>query len=686
MILIEAGERSERAHDAKILFASQLAGRGYAVAIDDKSVPDDLDRNQKYELAPLLVEMPEAELSHVIVIGAENISDETLMQLRNYALGPDVAVSGVGRFADVQSLAGSRAKIAYALGREPNMVDLGDINAKPLVEVSVSPLLAAATNQRAIAEPPRLFVFLPPDLLEDPMTLPILSAMDQLPGVRLSLIVTGKSKEVIRASRYAHLSVFGYTEMATTAFAELADIVAFLGESIPGERMAVLALEMMRSSKVVIDCTGSAGFVSRGAPALRGPQDLAALPNYLDNSVLINLAAIGKHAGESKWLKSYSIERLEKALGLSLPDASAAPERNAKTIFVPTNGNGLGHAQRCTLIASAMSDPAASVFAAFPSCVSLVGSKGFACMPLVQRSEEHPEDFANDLLNYLRLQRSVRPGDRLVFDGGYVFDSIYRTIMEKELSAFWIRRGLWLPGQMNPVSLDREKAFNKVIVPDEAFDELNTASGFGRNIHHVGPIVQRLPAKTQSPSKLKSALNAHLGVDFEHLVVTMLGGGVAADRSAQIQTLCNLFERRNNCLHLIVVWPGSSVSPGIYGWQNSRAIQTKNALALCQAADLVISAAGYNSFHEILYHGIPAIFVPQMAAYMDDQERRAKSASDRGLSATVLASEMLLLEREVKAFLDGGKAAEIRQTLSNTTLPEPGNAAAAALIEGQADG
>ena len=47
---------------------------------------------------------------------------------------------------------------------------------------------------------------------------------------------------------------------------------------------------------------------------------------------------------------------------------------------------------------------------------------------------------------------------------------------------------------------------------------------------------------------------------------------------------------------------------------------------------------------------------------------------------------MLLLEREVKAFLDGGKAAEIRQTLSNTTLPEPGNAAAAALIEGQADG
>lgn len=100
----------------------------------------------------------------------------------------------------------------------------------------------------------------------------------------------------------------------------------------------------------------------------------------------------------------------------------------------------------------------------------------------------------------------------------------------------------------------------------------------------------------------------------------------------------------------------------------------------------MISAAGYNSFHEILFHGIPAIFVPQMAAYMDDQERRALAASERGLSGTILASEMLLLEREVAAFLDGGKAAEIRRNLKKAELPQPGNRAAAQLIEGLCDG
>ncbi|MGB5065809.1 MAG: hypothetical protein WBO29_00345, partial [Albidovulum sp.] len=104
MILIEAGERNERSHDAKVLFASQLTKRGYAVGIDDKSIPTDLDRSQKYEIAPFLVEMPQAGLSFVILIGAESIDTETLMQLRNYALEPEVAVWGIGRFSDLQTL------------------------------------------------------------------------------------------------------------------------------------------------------------------------------------------------------------------------------------------------------------------------------------------------------------------------------------------------------------------------------------------------------------------------------------------------------------------------------------------------------------------------------------------------------------------------------------------------------
>ena len=68
---------------------------------------------------------------------------------------------------------------------------------------------------------------------------------------------------------------------------------------------------------------------------------------------------------------------------------------------------------------------------------------------------------------------------------------------------------------------------------------------------------------------------------------------------------------------------------------------------LAAAADLVVTAAGYNSFHEALYNRVPAIFVPQMSAFMDDQRARARAACDRGLAAMVEANELMTLERLV---------------------------------------
>jgi UDP:flavonoid glycosyltransferase YjiC (YdhE family) len=163
--------------------------------------------------------------------------------------------------------------------------------------------------------------------------------------------------------------------------------------------------------------------------------------------------------------------------------------------------------------------------------------------------------------------------------------------------------------------------------------------------------------------------------------VTMLGGGVASDRTAQIQTISALLDRRPRCLHLVVVWPNSRVSPGHYGWPGTRVVRTHNSLALAAAADLVVSAAGYNSFHELLYHGIPTIFIPQVAPYLDDQERRARAASERGLAETVLSHELLRLERAITAFLDGGEGEAMRNRLRDHVLPEPGNRVAARLIE-----
>ncbi len=680
MILIEAGERNERSFEAKVLFCARLSGRGHDAVIDDDTLPEGSDRNTAYEAAPFLRSLSGGTVSRLIVIGAETMTEEVLGRLRNIELAEDVPVHLIARFSDHQTRISAQSRLAYVLGREPEVIDLAAQRPPPLFSGAIAPTAALAdiSAPDGADGPVRVIVVLPDEAVEEPATLSILTAIDALPDMRLSLVLSGRAKEQVRSSKYAALEVFGLAEHSPASLAGYGDVAVIFGNGVPGERVAAMATDMFAAGKIVIDCTATAAMVEASAPAIRGPLDLAALPNYLRYTVLTNKGEITRQVGESQWIAAQRIEVLEGLLGLPAPVPNVGGRQEDRTIFLPTNGAGLGHARRCTLIAREMPSGGTIGFAAFPSCVPLIQSAGYDCLPLVQKSPFHPTEHANDLVNYMRLRRSLGHRDRLVFDGGYVFDSIYRTIVDKGIDAVWVRRGLWQAGQIHAPALDREWVFRRVIVPQEAFEELNGDMSFGDHIRKVGPIVGDRPAT--DPTALRGRLSERLGRKFDALVVTMLGGGVAADRTAQAQMLSALLERRKDCLHLVLIWPGSTVSPALYGWKNTLVSQTRSALDFAAAADLVVSAAGYNSFHECLYHGVPAIFIPQMAAYMDDQERRARAAADRGLSLMVAAEDLLLLEREVRACLDGGKAGELRAALAGAALPERGNRQAAEQI------
>ncbi len=681
MILVEAGQPTDESFDAKLLFAAMLAERGHPVVIDENTLPPDADRHRRYEALPFLADLAENPPASVLLIGAENIATETLLRLRS--LPEPAAVTALGRFADRQAEIGACTKLAYALGREATLLDLADVLGETLPVADLCPL---AAPQRPLppapARTPDLLLYMPAEWLDEPHVLPLLAALDNMPDFRLAVVTSGPAKDRVKRTRHAALNVFSTAELAPAALARNADVAAFFGEGIPGGRMAALAVDMLASGKTVIDCTSDAAFDGTGAPVVRGPAEPAALPAFLAASVLPNLAAIGRAARESPWMTARAISRLEAAAGLAPPARATprAPDR-ARTVFLPTNGSGLGHAQRCTLIARELARPEDALFLAFPSCVPLVEGRGFPCLPLVQKSADHPEEWANDLVNYARLRRTLTPRDHLVFDGGYVFDSIYRAIHDAGCTATWIRRGLWRPGQVSDAPLERERAFRSVLVPEEAFPELNVDYSRGPRVRRVGPIVQ--PPAAMDPATVRARLAETFGLPFDTLVVTMLGGGVASDRTAQVQAIAGHLDHRPGTLHLVVVWPHARVAPGLAGWRNTRLVRTRDTLTLARAADLAISAVGYNTFHELLYNRIPAIFIPQVAIYLDDQERRARAASDRGLAETVLAHELLLLERRLRALLDSGAAA-LRDALAGLDLPETGNAAAARLIEAEA--
>ncbi len=682
MILLEAGERSERARDALAILAGELARRGHRPLIDALALGGPLRRRQQLDLAPWVTDRATETASRVLMIAAHLLTDETLSGLRRFAARSEVPVTAVGRFATRQALIGMQSRLAYALGREPEVFDLGSLLRVPLIaDELVPPVVAPPAGDTAMARP-RIWLGVPHALLEDPATLPALAAFDQIAQSDLRLLVSGRGAEFVRKSRFAGLSLRSFEELPPAAISGQAEIFAVLGDCFEGQRSAQIGLQMMAAGKVVIDGTRDGNLVAAGAPALRGPETVQGILGYLLHTVLPQRAEIARRIGVSPWVSDVRLERFEKLIGLPAPvtvgaRAPAATDAPGRLVFLPTNGVGLGHAQRCTAIAAALPEQQSTAFAVFPSCVGLVNAAGHPCLPLVQKSSDHADEGANDVINYLRLRRLIGPGDRLVFDGGYVFDSVYRLVQERAVPAMWIRRGLWQAGQTIGRALEREGIFARVLVPEEAFAELNTGYSFGQRVFHTGPILRDTPPPDPG---LRDRLRRRYGHEVRSLVVTMLGGGVAADRTAQLMALCAQFERRPHCLHLVVLWPGATWPPGLQGWANSRLVQTLHAAELAQAADLVISAAGYNAVHECLYYRVPAILVPQMAPYMDDQERRAQAAADRGLAIAVRAGDLLRLGQEVEACLDQGRAAELRAALAAAELPEPGTREAAARI------
>lgn len=677
MIVILPDEVSLPAFDACLVLADQLARAGHDVALDEASAPAPLPRRQLYEAAPFLADLSGQTITRVIVLGPGPISPDIATCLRGYRLAPDARITLTGRFPDTQTRIASIASLAYATGREPQLLAADPPGSPPLLPAARAPFSAPPGRLRDHTGRRDLMIFCPAEHLADPDFNLGLRQLSLRPDLRLRPVVWGPAADPLALAALGPCQPQDLADLPPSAVARHCDIAVVCATPADPDRLGGVLMACLGAGRTVIDATPGHALAASGAPVLRGPADLALLLPYLDQTILPNLGEIARFIARAPWLAGRSGATLAEDLALPEP-APPAAATDPVALFLPTNGVGIGHAQRCCLIGREMAATTRVEFAAFPSCLPLIRRHGFAATALVPRSPDHAQPYANDILNYLRLKRALRPGDCFVFDGGHVFHSVQRLLQECDLRSVWIRRGLWQPAPDLTRALARGRFFDRTIVPLEAFDELNEPPTFGGDHHNVGPIVAGAPGPTD---RLRDRLRATFGHEVRVLVVSMLGGGAAADRSAHLQAIAGLCERRPGCLHLVVTWPGATLAPALTSWRNTRAVHTTDALSLMAVADVVVSAAGYNSFHEILYHRIPTLFVPQMAPFMDDQTRRARAAAGRGLARMVGENDLMMLTRELTALLDGGGIADLRTNLRTWDLPPTGNRAAARLIE-----
>ena len=683
MILLDQASDDPSVFEQSTVLADLLCRAGLDVRKNAHMHPDELPGSLRFETVPFVVDPGSRVFDGLILIDANRLSHKRMAALRRLRLSEAAPVVVMGHFEDSGKQTSATAQITYACGKVPRVINLADHPAMH-AKGSAIPCPGVPTRQHDwhMLQGRTAVQIFAPDIEAVGAGIQLTSTIRQL----ATLTYTSSGGKAAWLSAYgpgAH--VMSYGEVLPAQLASAGRLLVLAGPVDGNYRGLAFLNTHIAAGSTIIDATPDGLFVKQGLPVLRGPADLGYLATYLRETILPNLDGLTPEGGAADLGARISVTGLLAGTGLEPSAPVAAKRKPAKSAspdmwFMPTNGHGLGHAQRCVLVAEELRQAGTgSGFLAFPSCLPMIRQRGFDAVPLVSRSPLHKHESANDHVNLTRLRHALAPGQTFVFDGGYVFDSVYRNIVEHNLRGIWIRRGLWTEAQDNTLPLDRERYFSRIIAPKEALDELNRPISTSDRIAETGPIV-RLVGQAFDPQRLRGELEKKFDRNIGTLIVTMLGSGTYVDVSTQLQLVAAFAESRDDCLNLTVVWPGAQTPAARYAWKNTHVVATRNAATLSAAADVMVSAAGYNSFHEALYNKVPTIFVPQVANWLDDQIARAEAAAERGLAGYVMAHRPGRITRELGAFLDRGKAADVKKALLAADLPEPGTAEAARLI------
>jgi UDP:flavonoid glycosyltransferase YjiC (YdhE family) len=105
-----------------------------------------------------------------------------------------------------------------------------------------------------------------------------------------------------------------------------------------------------------------------------------------------------------------------------------------------------------------------------------------------------------------------------------------------------------------------------------------------------------------------------------------------------------------------------------------------SAAEFMAAFDLAVSAAGYNSFNELMHFGVPTIFLPQ-EKWADDQQARAERAARAGAAVALdSGTKGPALRQVVEGFRDPAQRLSASRAARNLVPRNHACEAASALL------
>jgi UDP:flavonoid glycosyltransferase YjiC (YdhE family)/glycosyltransferase involved in cell wall biosynthesis len=375
---------------------------------------------------------------------------------------------------------------------------------------------------------------------------------------------------------------------------------------------------------------------------------------YDDRAAYEDIATRADSAVRARFGYKAHHERLAELIGwpetVAQQPSPTSPRRAAPArptlMLISSNGSGMGHLTRLMAYARRAVPDLVPHFVSLSQAVGVVAQYGYSF-------EYVPSAAASGLSSRrwhdLFTERVADAVTRLrpavvVFDGTRPYEGIPR-VRDAHPDARWVwsRRGMWRRGK-SVAQLAKASWFDLVLAPGElaaAYDRGPTSKADGIGI---GPVTLLDADELDDRDAARRALG--LPPD-RRLALVALGAGNINDTSQETGAVVAALRR----LGIDTCVTQSEIAASDRGQAGMHVVREFPLSRRFRAFDLAVSASGYNSFHELLRFGIPTLFIPNQDTALDDQQGRARFASDRGLAhmlgrvsvdrATSLLSDLL---------------------------------------------
>lgn len=379
-------------------------------------------------------------------------------------------------------------------------------------------------------------------------------------------------------------------------------------------------------------------------------------------------------------------------------------------ILITSNGVGMGHLTRQLTVALSAQDELdpvlLSLSGALPSVRTAVargrlpelsGVRTEYCPsrrsgwpphggPARRLRQLHPaygwEAYFSDRIRALVAETDAR---LVLFDGVVPYAGLRSARRALPDTAFvWMRRGMWRAG-VGSQWLEHSDLFDLVVEPGDF-----AAAG------DAGLTATRQDAQRIAPISIADAITLHrqgearraLGLDPDRPALLLTPGtGALEDVAAPVRAALATVRRHAPDWQVAVTSPALA-RHGVGNDDGVVLLHDTYPLARSLAAfNAAVSAAGYNSVHELLGAAVPTVLVPGQALGTDDQPGRAATLAAAGACLTVPPDEPRAMADSVARLLDPDTAEELRHHCRSLPATTGGVDAARLLLDlaGQAN-